>query len=202
MLELELCDSVLARASAKNGTSSSRENVPFRVIRADGLVTNLTYSAPYSSKKYDEMEVLNKLPWYESGKPLHNWMLHDIDFYDEVEKIWGNRWGAEGIGKLREVLVSRPTENETREEYAKEWQYYYSSAAGNASLSKLQEQFDNYYATLKKNGVRVNYVEPPLPAIGAYGYLKNMVTLAGGGLVVRGGAIIHRMGLGSWQRGR
>jgi N-dimethylarginine dimethylaminohydrolase len=28
------------------------------------------------------------------------------------------------------------------------------------------------------------------------------VTLAGGGLVVRGGAIIHRMGLGSWQRGR
>ena len=41
-----------------------------------------------------------------------------------------------------------------------------------------------------------------MPAIGAYGYLKNLVTLAGGGLVVRGGAIIHRMGLGSWQRGR
>jgi N-dimethylarginine dimethylaminohydrolase len=41
-----------------------------------------------------------------------------------------------------------------------------------------------------------------VPAIGAYGYLKNLVTLAGGGLVARGGAIIHRMALGSWQRGR
>ncbi len=129
-------------------------------------------------------------------------MLHETDFYDEVEQIWGKRWGAEGIGRLREVLVSRPTENETRAEYEKEWQYYYSSSKGNADLSKLQEQFDNYYTILKQNGVRLNYVEPPNPAIGAYGYLKNMVTLAGGGLVVKGGAIIHRMGLGSWQRGR
>ena len=42
----------------------------------------------------------------------------------------------------------------------------------------------------------------PSPRSAPYGYLKNLVTLAGGGLIVRGGAIIHRMGLGSWQRGR
>jgi N-dimethylarginine dimethylaminohydrolase len=98
--------------------------------------------------------------------------------------------------------VSRPTENETRPEYAQEWQYYYSSAGGNADLGRLQAQFDEYYQVLRDHGVRVNYVEPPVPAIGAYGYLKNLVTLAGGGLVVHGGAVIHRMGLGSWQRGR
>src|SRR5436190_662348 len=45
-------------------------------------------------------------------------------------------------------------------------------------------------------------IEPPVPAIGAYGWIKNLVTLAGGGLVVHGGAIVHRYGLGSWQRGR
>jgi N-dimethylarginine dimethylaminohydrolase len=129
-------------------------------------------------------------------------MLHETDFYDEVEQIWGRRWGAEGIGTLREVLVSRPTENETRPEYAREWQYYYSSAAGNADLGKLQYQYDQYFATLEEQGVSVNYIEPPVPAIGAYGFLKNLVTLAGGGLVVRGGVIVHRMGLGSWQRGR
>ena len=50
--------------------------------------------------------------------------------------------------------------------------------------------------------MRVNYVEAPVPAIGTYGYIKNLVTLAGAGLVVRGGAIMHRYGLGSWQRGR
>ena len=83
-----------------------------------------------------------------------------------------------------------------------EWQYYYSSAAGNADLGRLQAQFDGYYQVLEDNGVRVNYIEPPVPAIGAYGWIKNLVTLAGGGLVVHGGAILHRYGLGSWQRGR
>ncbi len=182
--------------------AATRERVPFKVIDADGHATELTYSAPHPAADHDEQSVLDELPWFDAGQPLHNWMLHETDFYDEVEQIWGRRWGAEGIGKLREVLVSRPTENETRPEYAQEWQYYYSSAAGNADLGRLQAQFDEYYQVLADHGVRVNYIEPPLPAIGAYGYLKNLVTLAGGGLVVRGGAIIHRMGLGSWQRGR
>lgn len=180
----------------------AREAVPFRVITADGKTIELAYSSPRPAADHNEMKVLRELPWFEPGKPTKNWMLHEIDFYDEVDKIWGRKWGAEGIGKLREVLVSRPTENETRDEYAKEWQYYYSSARGNANLKVLQKQFDNYYDVLKQNGVRVNYIEAPVPAIGQYGYLKNLVTLAGGGLVMKGGAIIHRMGLGSWQRGR
>jgi N-dimethylarginine dimethylaminohydrolase len=181
---------------------STREAVPFRVVDAAGNATELTYRSPRAALEHDEASVLEQLPWFDAGQPLHNWMLHETDFYDEVEQIWGQRWGAEGIGTLREVLVSRPTENETRPEYAAEWQYYYSSAAGNADLGRLQAQFDEYYQVLRDNGVRVNYVEPPVPAIGAYEYLKNLVTLAGGGLVVHGGAIIHRMGLGSWQRGR
>jgi N-dimethylarginine dimethylaminohydrolase len=182
--------------------AAARESVPFHVRTSDGESLDLRYSSPRPAASHDEQAVLDELPWFDEGQPLHNWMLHDTDFYDEVEQIWGRRWGAEGIGKLREVLVSRPTENETRDEYAREWQYYYSTASGNADLGRLQAQFDEYYDVLERNGVRVNYIDPPVPAIGAYGYLKNLVTLAGGGLVVRGGAIIHRMGLGSWQRGR
>ena len=179
-----------------------REEVPFRVVTAEGKSIELTYSSPRRAEEHDEMAVLDELPWFESGKPLRNWMLHETDFYEEVEQIWGRRWGAEGIGTLREVLVSRPTENETRPEYEQEWQYYYSSAAGNADLGRLQHQFDQYYEVLRDNGVKVNYIEPPVPALGAYGYIKNLVTLAGAGLVVRGGAIMHRYALGSWQRGR
>jgi N-dimethylarginine dimethylaminohydrolase len=192
---------VLEERTHKRGLIE-REEVPFRVVRADGTEIELSYSSPRQAEEHDELELLKTLPWFEPGKPLRNWMLHETDFYDEVEQIWGRRWGAGGIGTLREVLVSRPTENETREEYATEWQYYYSSAAGTADLGKLRDQYDCYYELLRENGVRVNYIEPPVPAIGAYGYLKNLVTLAGGGLVVRGGAIVHRMGLGSWQRGR
>jgi N-dimethylarginine dimethylaminohydrolase len=182
--------------------AGEREEVPFRVVRSDGTAIDLSYSSPRTADEHDERAVLETLPWFEPGKPLRNWMLHETDFNDEVEQIWGRRWGAEGIGTLREVLVSRPTENETRPEYAEEWQYYYSSAAGNADLGKLRYQYDRYYDLLREHGVRVNTIEPPVPAIGAYGYLKNLVTLAGGGLVARGGAIVHRMGLGSWQRGR
>lgn len=181
---------------------SERESVPFSVRTADGEVIELSYSSPRPAAEHDEEAVLAGLPWFEPGKPLRNWMLHETDFYDEVEQIWGRRWGAEGIGPLREVLVSSPTENEIRPEYAKEWQYYYSSAAGNADLGKLRAQFDEYFDVLRQNGVRVHQVEAPVPAIGTYGYIKNMVTLAGAALVVKGGAIMHRYGLGSWQRGR
>ncbi len=181
---------------------NARETVPFRLVTADGETIELAYSSPRAQAEHDEWQVLEQLPWFERGKPLRNWMLHETDFYDEVEAIWGRRFGAEGIGTLREVLVSRPTENETRPEYAQEWQYYYSSAAGNADLGRLRAQFDEYYDVLRANGVRVHSIEAPVPAIGAYGYIKNLVTLAGAGLVVRGGAIMHRYGLGSWQRGR
>ena len=181
---------------------SPREPVPFRVVTADGETIELSYSSPRPAAEHDERALLEETPWFEPGRPLRNYMLHETDFYDEVEQIWGARWGAEGIGKLREVLVSRPTENEIRPEYAEEWQYYYSTAAGNADLGKLQAQFDEYYDVLRANGVRVHSVEAPVPAIGAYGYIKNLVTLAGSGLVVRGGVIMHRYGLGSWQRGR
>ena len=193
---------MLEERTHKERGLGEREEVPFRVVRADGAEIELSYSSPRQAEEHDELELVETLPWFEPGKPLRNWMLHETDFYDEVEQIWGRRWGAEGIGTLREVLVSRPTENETREEYASEWQYYYSSAAGTADLGKLRDQSDRYYELLREHGVRVNLVEPPVPAIGAYGYLKNLVTLAGGGLVARGGAIVHRMGLGSWQRGR
>jgi N-dimethylarginine dimethylaminohydrolase len=179
-----------------------RESVPFRLVTADGETIDLSYSSPWPAAEHDEQALLAATPWFEPGKPLRNYMLHETDFYDEVEQIWGRPWGAEGIGKLREVLVSRPTENEIRPEYADEWQYYYSSAAGNADLGKLQAQFDEYYDVLRANGVRVHSVEAPVPAIGAYGYIKNLVTLAGAGLVVHGGVIMHRYGLGSWQRGR
>jgi len=193
---------VLEEQTRQDERRATREDVQFRVVRSDGAEIELTYSSPRNAEDHDEVALLETLPWFEHGKPLRNWMLHETDFYDEVEQIWGRRWGAEGIGTLREVLVSRPTENETRQEYAREWQYYYSSAAGNADLGRLQHQFEEYYELLRANGVRVNYVEPPVPAIGAYGFLKNLVTLAGGGLVAHGGAIVHRMGLGSWQRGR
>ena len=69
--------------------SSTREAVPFRIRTADGTTTELSYSSPRPAALHDEREVLESLPWFEPGKPLRNFMLHESDFYDEVEQIWG-----------------------------------------------------------------------------------------------------------------
>ena len=102
----------MATTSKPSAEESTRELVPFRLRTADGREVELEYSSPRPAEAHDERAVLETLPWFEPGKPLRNWMLHETDLYDEVEQIWGRRWGAEGIGTLREVLVSRPTENE------------------------------------------------------------------------------------------
>lgn len=128
----------MATKSGAERGEQTREIVPFRVRTADGRDVELEYSSPRPAAEHDELAVLEELPWFEQGKPLRNFMLHESDFYDEVDQVWGRRWGAEGIGTLREVLVSRPSENEIRPEYAQEWQYYYSSAAGLADLGRLQ----------------------------------------------------------------
>src|SRR5947209_19771274 len=138
--------------------AATRERLPFKVIDADGHATELAYSSPHPAADHDEQTVLEELPWFDAGQPLHNWMLHETDFYDEVEQIWGRRWGAEGIGKLREVLVSRPTENETRPEYAREGQYYNSAAAGNDDLGPLLAQLDQDAQGLADNGDECNHI--------------------------------------------
>ena len=184
-------------------TESAREAVPFRVVDADGNATELTYSSPRPAAEHDEFAVLEELPWFEAGRPLHNWQLHDTDFYDEVDQIWGRRWGAEGIGKLREVLVSRPTENETRPEIRQGVANHYSHSVGQrrprTSAGAVRRVLP---AAARQRPMRMNYVEPPVPAIGTRGYLRIWSRSPAARLVVRGGAIIHRMGLGSWQRGR
>src|ERR1051325_578895 len=99
-----------------------RELVPFRVRTSDGQSIELGYSSPRPAADHGERAGLEALPWFESGKPLRNWMLHETDFYDEVEQIWGRRWGAEGIGTLREV---RSEERRVGKECRSRWSPYH-----------------------------------------------------------------------------
>src|SRR3954454_1763242 len=73
-----------------------RESVPYRVVDADGRVTELSYSSPRPEADHDEVEVVERLPWFEPGKPLKNWLLHETDFYDEVRADLGAAVGRRG----------------------------------------------------------------------------------------------------------
>jgi len=53
-------------------------------------------------------ESLRRYPDYEAGKPPRLLNLHEHTYLEEYEKIWGRRWGAMGIGRLRTVGLVRP----------------------------------------------------------------------------------------------
>ena len=47
------------------------------------------------------------IPAYRKGSPPQYLSYHEeVDFLDEIEAVWGQRWGAQGIGRLRQVSMS------------------------------------------------------------------------------------------------
>jgi hypothetical protein len=48
--------------------------------------------------------MLRSFPFYEEGKvPQYHEYHAKVSYLNELELIWGKRWGARGIGRLREV---------------------------------------------------------------------------------------------------
>ena len=51
--------------------------------------------------------------FYKKDKPTRYYKYHsEVDYLDEIEKISRKKWGAQGVGRLREVAVIKPTEVE------------------------------------------------------------------------------------------
>ena len=49
----------------------------------------------------EKMDGLERFPFYEEGKvPQYHKYHAGVSFLDEIELIWGKRWGAQGIGRL------------------------------------------------------------------------------------------------------
>ena len=44
---------------------------------------------------------MSDFPDYVGGMPPDPAVIHDIDYLDEIEKIWGRKWGDQGIGQLK-----------------------------------------------------------------------------------------------------
>jgi hypothetical protein len=106
---------------------------------------------------------LENYPDYEPGKPPRLEKLHRFSYLDEVEKIWGAKWaqGAQGIGKLKEVALVRPTEHEANPLWAKD-PYFFLLRQGvikKEEIPLLIEQHEKFAKTLKENGVTVHWME-------------------------------------------
>jgi N-dimethylarginine dimethylaminohydrolase len=149
-----------------------------------------------------ELERLEKLPWFESGKPCRTDVFQERDFWKEQEAMWG-RWGAQGIGQLRKVMLTLPSECEVRPVFAQEPAYYRMYQRRLPDLRIMLRQFDQFVAALKGEGVEVIILDPPSPedAIGPYGF-QRIFTTPSEVLVTNAGAIIPRMGCSGYLVGR
>lgn len=142
---------------------------------------------------------LENYPDYVPGKPPQLEKLHSISYLDEMERIWGRKWGGyQGIGKLREVALIKPTEVEINKLWEKDLTFF-MMRFGKPDLDLLLKQHDAYAKVLEANGVKIHWMTIE-DNMGAYGPMRKLY-MASEVMVINGGAILSRFGHGSWKRG-
>lgn len=143
---------------------------------------------------------LAAFPGYRPGcVPQYADYHEEIDFLDELEAIWGRRWGAQGIGRLREVAMSPPSEAETLPLYDED-PAFFVFGGDLPDLGRMREQHAALMETYRELGIEVRLFEYPERPRSAYGVMKRAVSAAAG-FVINGGAIVPREAAPYW-RGR
>ncbi|MFQ5912609.1 MAG: dimethylarginine dimethylaminohydrolase family protein [Nitrospinota bacterium] len=142
----------------------------------------------------------SRIPGYVKGQPPDRTAMSKLTFMDELEAIWGRRWGAQSkIGKLDYALVCPPTENEASPETFED-PAFYLLPDGPPDLPKMKKQYKAFEKALRENGVELEVWELPDVAEGAYSRMR-LLWAPASCFVINGGAIIPRNGLAPWRHG-
>ena len=136
------------------------------------------------------------VPFYEPGRPPRVDLWHRVDYLDEYDLTYGKKWGASGIGTLREIAVVRPTEQDLH--IFEKQDPIFMRRPVQANLEKWQKEHDDLVQTYRDNGVTVHYIEYPKPAIGPYGPIRGLWA-ASEAFIAWGGAILPHYGCWSPQ---
>lgn len=138
--------------------------------------------------------------------------LHELDHLDVYERIYGRRIGANGIGRLREVALSRISEAENRI-YDQALPYravpglLEAHGVGTNGLGAIEDvsvcssQQQGYAEILEREGVTLHWIDWGEEPVSAYGPMHAMWA-AGEVLVVSGGAIVPKRGRDPFSFGR
>ncbi|MBI4284640.1 MAG: hypothetical protein HY670_01910 [Chloroflexi bacterium] len=141
-------------------------------------------------------------------------LWHRVHYLDELELTWGKKWGASGLGKLREVVVSRPTERDMNVSpiiSGSPMHHIHAPRVGTTptlrDLDEWQREHDTMVQILRDNGVTVHYIEYPKAypegpsgPIGPYGPIGVLTSIDC--WVIWGGAIVGRFGIRPTGRGK
>lgn len=156
-------------------------------------------------------DALSRAPGYKPGQTPER--LDHISFDDELEMMWGRKWGCPSkIGKVHTVLLSRPGTEEVNDITRQDPVYFlYNGKHGVPGfgfpedesdfpdLKLMRKQHDAYAQVLRDNGVEIIYAEFQDKMSGIY------LPYRGAGypppLMLRNGCVIGRSAL-AWKRGQ
>jgi len=142
---------------------------------------------------------LNEYPDYREGKPPDVYKLLQFSHLDEYEKVWGRAWGAQGIGKLREVGLVAPTNHEATELFSRDPHFFLLRYRSQIDVESLIQNHKAWAELLEDNGVKIHWMEYE-DYWGTYGPMRKLFVCEEAKFV-RGGAIIPRFGHASYKRG-
>ena len=146
---------------------------------------------------------LEQMPGYVKGQRPTTDVWHNIDHLEIYPKVWGRECGKNGIGKLREVVLTEITESEKFAFHDLDPAYFPQMADAYSSIDipKMIDQSLAYEAALEAHGVTVHRVAFPQPPVSAFGPAKS--TWAAAELfVLRGGSVLPKRGVQPLAYGR
>ena len=142
-------------------------------------------------------ENLEKMSWYTPDSPAHR---VNISFFEELEKIWGKKWGAASeIGKLKLLMIQDFLEDEVSPE-ARSDPHYFLHYDGLPNVEKAQKEWQAFKDAFESEGVKIVQVRPERPVMGAYTTLSRIWAPRDYAIIINGGALISRMSL-PWRKG-
>jgi N-dimethylarginine dimethylaminohydrolase len=142
---------------------------------------------------------VTRYPDYRPGLPPDVYQLRKLSYLDEYESIWGRRWGAQGIGRLREVGLVAPTRHEVHDLFMSDPNFFLLRYRSQIDISALVQNHKQWADTLEEQGVRIHWMEFE-DVWGAHGPMRKLFVCEEVKFV-NGGAIIPRFGHASYKRG-
>jgi N-dimethylarginine dimethylaminohydrolase len=167
-----------------------------------------TYFDEYQRQLYERRWSWDDIPFYE-GKGARQSIapLHDLDYLDVYERVYGRKMGCNGIGKLREVALTRITdvENQVYDErfpYAQDQAFLEAHGLGRIpDIELCRHQQEHYADVLEGEGVTIHWIDWGDAPMSAYGPMQAMWA-AQELLVINGGAVVPKLGWHPFSFGR
>jgi N-dimethylarginine dimethylaminohydrolase len=149
---------------------------------------------------------LEDLPFADRGIDVGGWAYETLDYLDVYPQTWGRPCGENGIGRLREVAISRIGDAELqvydeRYPFHQDPVWLESQGLRYADVGRLREEQAQYAEILERHGVRVHWIDFGERPMSAFGPMQVMWA-ASDCWVTRGGSVIQKPGWHPFGFGR